>query len=119
MPEEVWACNVSANDGTESGPDGTALVTIQNNCGDSEPGTPIYDCDDLQAMSDDLSETYCLVTDIECSAIADFVSVGSTGDHEPCTIPLPASSSDTDSRSAGSKHPILDFLPSSMALLPA
>jgi hypothetical protein len=77
--DEVWTCTITANDGTTDGPAGTASVTILTpyiDCGDGEMGLPIASCADLEAMQEDVTETYCLTNDVDCSVIEDFDAVG-------------------------------------------
>jgi hypothetical protein len=76
--DEVWTCSITANDGSTDGPTGTANVTILTryvDCGDGVIGLPIATCEDLEAISEDGAETYCLVNDVDCSTIADFDTV--------------------------------------------
>jgi len=76
--DQVWTCSVTAVDATESGPAASTSVTILSpyvDCGDGTMGVPITSCEDLENMSNALTETYCLLGDVDCAGTADFTPI--------------------------------------------
>jgi len=80
-PGSVVTVTITPDDGDDTGTPVSDTLTIDDyiDCGGGILGLPIGTCDELEDMSLDLSETYCLVQDVDCSSIADFSSVGTSG----------------------------------------
>jgi hypothetical protein len=72
---------VTPDDGTDTGTPvaDTLFIDDYASCGGGITGLPIATCEQLEEMALDLTETYCLINDVDCSGISDFATVANTG----------------------------------------
>ena len=81
FPGAVVTVTVTPFDGSDSGVPQSDSLTIDDYvaCGNGSTGIPVATCEQLEQMDDDLTESYCLVQDVFCSAIIDFATVADAG----------------------------------------